>query len=209
MKRFLRSSLVGLGMLIIGVSSYFFFDSKAPLRVSVAYPTPQTIGRFSLENHDGTPFTQRDLVGHWSLLFAGYTSCADVCPTTLAKLAYVLEVIDHPGLRVLMLSVDPERDTLIRLRDYMHYFGHDMLGLRAKTHQDLEVMMRQVGFIAQHSQTEPGLINHSAGMVLFNPSGQMVARFQAMPMVGLEPVEHQIDAIIFDLELLLHNKAKT
>src|SRR5467141_3269391 len=74
-------------------------------------PRPQPVGDVSLTDTSGRAFTPRDRGGGPTLVFFGFTHCPDVCPTTLMKLARVRQRAGLKGLRVLFVSVDPQRDT--------------------------------------------------------------------------------------------------
>src|SRR5262249_53573544 len=87
-------------------------DRAAPQLTSGTWlAQARTVSEFHLLDSAGRPFTARDLEGKPSLVFFGFTHCPDVCPTTLAKLAQVKKSAAIPGLRVLFVTVDPERDT--------------------------------------------------------------------------------------------------
>src|SRR5690606_3849977 len=75
-------------------------------------------------NWDGTPFNLEELQGKVVLLFFGYTSCPDVCPTTLAEMQQLYSLLgeDAQNVAVVLITVDPERDTVERLAQYMPAF---------------------------------------------------------------------------------------
>lgn len=87
---------------------------------------------FSLYDQDGKIFNLRDHRGQIVLLFFGYTSCPDVCPTTLSKLARVYSLLG-PGMRpkilTVFVTVDPARDTPQKLKEYLQYFNINAVGL--------------------------------------------------------------------------------
>ena len=79
------------------------------------YPQPMQLSEFQLTDQFGNPFTEENLTGYWSILFLGYTNCPDICPLTMAELKQFYERLDDrkikDDLRVVLVSVDPERDT--------------------------------------------------------------------------------------------------
>ena len=96
------------------------------------FDTPRDPGAFSLVDHRGEEFTERNLEGDWTLLFFGFTYCPDVCPTTMAflsELSESLEGTEAETTEVVMLSVDPARDTVEQLASYVPYFDPDFTGL--------------------------------------------------------------------------------
>ncbi|HHS82582.1 MAG TPA: SCO family protein, partial [Devosia sp.] len=95
-------------------------------------PVPGIGGPFTMQATTGKTFTEKDLVGRPSLLFFGYTFCPDVCPTTLAdttswRAALGLGADD---LNIIFVSVDPERDDMDSLKEYVGAFGSSIIGLR-------------------------------------------------------------------------------
>ncbi|MDB5987049.1 MAG: hypothetical protein JWR16_2102 [Nevskia sp.] len=161
-------------------------------------PQPRPIADFSLSGSDGQPYTKASLAGHWSLIFAGYTFCPDVCPTTLAELKGVLNKLgaDAGKLQVVFISVDPERDTPQRLAQYVHYFSPDF---RAATGEvaALEKLGQSLGFVfvkVPGATPESYLMDHSAALMLVNPQAELV---------GYLTPPFKADAIAADLKPLL------
>lgn len=149
-----------------------------PERMGAALLLPQRepLPAFRLSGTSG-PVTAEGLRGRWSVLFFGYTHCPDVCPATLAVLAAALEALPpqaRGGVRALLVSVDPRRDSPARLADYVAYFG---AGIEAATGDADQVgrLARAVG--AYYALEEPGpdgsyLVNHSASLFLVDPEGR-------------------------------------
>jgi cytochrome oxidase Cu insertion factor (SCO1/SenC/PrrC family) len=115
----------------------------APLLESgTMLPQPRVLADFSLVDALGAHASPRELRGHPTLVFFGFTHCPDVCPTTLALLANVQKEVARQdetlaGLRVALISVDPERDTPEQLGRYVASFGSDLIahfqrGVRAR-----------------------------------------------------------------------------
>ena len=86
---------------------------------------------FSLVGPDGEPFTQDSVQGKTVLMFFGFASCPDICPTTMAHLTEVLRLLgpDAEDVRILFVSVDPHRDTPERLKAYVSAFNTSAIGL--------------------------------------------------------------------------------
>ena len=118
----------------------------------IFYPTPRALPDFSLSQSDGTRLIPGELRGHWTLVFLGFTSCPDVCPTTLAELAGAQKqweaIPDSLRPRVLFVSVDPERDTPARLGEYVHAFHKDTLAATADV-PSLERFTTALGLVFQ------------------------------------------------------------
>lgn len=143
------------------------------------YPTPRELPDFSLSQPDGTRLIPGELRGHWTLVFLGYTSCPDVCPTTLAELAQAQKqwesIPESLRPRVLFVSVDPQRDTLPRLGEYAHAFHKDTLAATADE-PALERFAAALGLVFMKS---PGRdfaknpndysMDHSASIAVLDP----------------------------------------
>jgi protein SCO1 len=97
---------------------------------------------FTLHDQDGKIFHLKDHRGQIILLFFGYTSCPDVCPTTLSKLARVYALLGPMRQKILtvFVTVDPQRDTPQKLKEYMQYFNINALGLTG-TKQEIDAVV--------------------------------------------------------------------
>ena len=146
------------------------------------FPVARDIQPFELIDHHSAAFDQAALQQHWSFVFFGYTYCPDVCPTTLSILngvAQRLQDVDA-DVRFVMVTVDPERDTPERLAEYVTYFNGDFLGVTGSD-AGLTQLTRQLGILYNRIEPEDGaagyLIDHTAGVFLFDPDGRYHAVF--------------------------------
>lgn len=175
--------------------------ARSDLEHAVLYPKPRELPSFEFERGDGGRFTQADLSGRWSLLFFGFTTCPDVCPTTLGELRRVERALHAKdptrSLQVLFVSVDPERDTAEKLAAYVRFFGPEFIGLRADLDR-LEPFTRRLGIVFVKTPTGPGpfdyTIDHSASILIVDPSGRLIGLFRP---------PHRTEAMVRDLERLL------
>lgn len=137
---------------------------------------------FTLTDQDGRPFRLSGLRGRVVLLFFGYTSCPDACPTTLSKLARVYKLLGPHRERVvtLFISVDPGRDTPRVLKDYLKYFRVNAVGLTGtKEEIDRVVGLYGARYEIEKSDSATGYhINHSTDLYLIDQKGQVAARFK-------------------------------
>lgn len=125
--------LVGLGALCAALAGFLLaaeVDSSRPVLasgtwLSAAKPIPD----FHLIDSGGRPFTRTALLGRPTLVYFGFTHCPDECPDTLAALARVSRQTAVPGLQVLFVTVDPQRDTPAVLAGYLRHFDPSFLGL--------------------------------------------------------------------------------
>lgn len=142
-------------------------------------PVPRKLAMPELSKADGTAFTLADISGHWSLLFYGYTSCPDICPTTMNMLAAAKKQaqIDFP--QVYFISVDPARDTLPNLAAYVQYFDKDFTGVTG-SEKMLQALALQTSAVFMKAPAASGsendyLMDHSSALLMINPQGQLVA----------------------------------
>jgi protein SCO1/2 len=125
--------LVGLGTLCAALTGFLLageIDSSRPVLASGTWlPDAKPMAEFHLIDSQGRPFTRTSLLGHPTLVYFGFTHCPDECPDTLAALARVKKQAQVPGLQVLFVTVDPERDTPSVLAGYLRHFDPSFLGL--------------------------------------------------------------------------------
>ena len=147
------------------------------------FDTPRGLGAFSLADHHGIPFTSDALTNRWTLIFFGFTHCPDICPTTLAELAELkaqLADTEANDLQVVMLTVDPARDTPARLAGYVPYFHPDFLGVTGEFADILSVAQRLNAPFRKVSEPNGGYqMEHSANVMLMNPRGDYHGFFRA------------------------------
>ena len=158
------------------------------------YPQARALPDFQLIDHNNQPFTSAKLIGHWSLVFVGYTYCPDICPTTLADLKNVYPELqkiptDSP-IQVILLSVDPKRDTSERLNDYINFFHSDFIAVSGE-HSQLFPLVRAMGMMYSMSESTDNpnyLVDHSSSVVVVSPKAQVIGRFKPEFVVGKLPI---------------------
>lgn len=147
------------------------------------FDTPRDPGEFSLIDHHGSPFTREDLIDQWTLIFFGFTHCPDICPTTMAELAELKEQLvgtEASDARVVMLSVDPARDTPERLAQYVPYFNADFIGVTGDFTDILSFAQRLNAPFRKVSEPDGAYqMEHSANVMLMNPRGDYHGFFRA------------------------------
>jgi len=147
-----------------------------------AAATPLT-GRYLLMDTNGRAVSHEDFRGRWQLLSFGYTFCPDICPTTLAQMAVVLNALgpDADRLQALFVTVDPERDTASVLRAYVAFFDPRIGGLTGspalvgKAAESFRVRfekVRQAG-----AAPDEYSVDHTTGMYLLGPDGRYLRKF--------------------------------
>ena len=181
--------LIGVIIAALAVTAGFWaaqaiLKDQAPRhdRTATRFPVARDIQPFELIDHPSAPFDQAALQQRWSFVFFGYTYCPDVCPTTLSVLngvAQRLQDVDT-DVRFIMVTVDPERDTPERLAEFVTYFNGDFLGVTGSD-EGLTQLTRQLGILYNRVEPEGGgegyLMDHTAGVFLFDPDGRYHAVF--------------------------------
>ena len=193
----LQAGLIAFIALIIGVVVAITIappgSDKETEYVSL-YPQARALPDFQLVDHNNQIFTPENLMGHWSLVFVGYTYCPDICPTTLAELKGIYPELqkiptDSP-IQVVLLSVDPKRDTPERLNEYINFFHPDFIAVSAE-HSQLFPLVRAMGMMYSMSESTDNpnyLVDHSSSVVVVNPKAQVVGRFKPDFVVGKLPI---------------------
>jgi len=162
-------------------------DSRAvllPNQVITLFPDPKPLTAFALTDHKNRVFDLASLKGKWSFLFFGFTHCPDICPTTLAVLARARDniaknTVGAEDIQFVFISVDPNRDTASKLRQYVDYFDTTFLGV---TGNDAQIgnLAGQLG-AAYQVAIKPGMENypvyHSAAVFLLDPRARYHAVF--------------------------------
>ena len=155
---------------------------------------------FSLADHNGQVRTLKDFAGKMVVVFFGYTQCPDVCPTTMAELAQVKQLLGPDGnkLQGIFITVDPERDTPELLKAYMGNFDASFLALRPTMAQLPEVAKDFKIYYKKVDGETPGSysMDHSAGSYIFDGKGRI--RLYTRYGSGAE-------ALASDIRLLLKN----
>lgn len=137
---------------------------------------------FALTDHNHKPFTEAALKGRWSLVFAGYTNCPDVCPFTLANLDQVvaelsLRVVPERIPAVVFLAVDPDRDRAV-LKDYVTTFNPDFLGVSGSIDQ-IDQALKGIDAVAQRDKPDARgfyQVSHTASVAVIDPEARLVAK---------------------------------
>lgn len=150
----------------------------------IFFDTPREILPFELTNHRDEVVTLEDFKGKWTMVFPGFTQCPDICPTTMATLATMWDLLDSKpkkDLQVMMFSVDPHRDTTEQLALYVPYFNETFIGVRGDllTTANLAAQLN-IAFTIIDPDTAPESYNvdHSSSIALINPRGQYQGFFR-------------------------------
>ena len=192
---------VGLGLLLlIGVVGLLAAAFQQPEKLNgAALDPPLPAPDFSLTRADGTQFRLSAYRGQIVLLYFGYTFCPDVCPATMAELRQARQALGSglaDRVQVVIVTVDPERDTPERIQQYAEHFDKNFVGLSGSL-DELQKIWGAYGITraVEESQSAGGyLVSHTARVYLVDPSGDLRLSFA----FGTLPED-----ITHDLRLLL------
>jgi protein SCO1/2 len=206
--RWAKWVIVGAVVLVIAMigGGYFIGASLRPyeLKGFQLDPPAEAYPFTMISSRTGEPVSLSDFAGKYLLIYFGYTFCPDVCPATLSTYSQVYDQLSTPAkeaVEFVMITVDPERDSLPALQEYIEHFRPQfMQGLAPRSEADLADTAK--AFAIYYNKVDSGsqagyLVDHSAGVLLINPAGQwqMVYSFNTPP-----------EDIAADLEYLVKNK---
>lgn len=176
-------------VILLSIAMFWYFvpqGSKPPSALSgVLRPEPKLLQSFELVDQNGVLLEEQVFKDKWSFVFFGYTSCPDICPTTLNVLSAVTDILakEHRELsedsQVIFISVDPERDTVDKLAEYMKFFNKDFVGATGKKN-NIDAITQQFGAAyMMDKETAPGqyLVGHTSAIFLVDNNAGLVASF--------------------------------
>jgi protein SCO1 len=184
---------IGILFAVMGLMAGFFLSQhldKKKHPESILHGTllesPRDIKPFSLTGIDRKPYTNASLQGSWTMMFFGFTRCGSICPTTMAELGKMYRILEAKGVKnlpnVVMISIDPERDSLNKLSHYVKAFDSHFYG--AKGNQaSIDAMTHELGIAyfkmarKDVDKVDDYTIEHTGTIMLFNPQGKLMAFF--------------------------------
>lgn len=139
--------------------------------------------RWMMEDTYGNAITNEDMQGKFTLIYFGYTGCPDVCPTTLALIAEAMDKLGEQAEMVvpLFVTVDPDRDTAVLLREYTGFMHPSIVGLRGpKAYTDHMVKVFNARYevhVPDPEYPDRYSIDHTASVALVGPDGHLIKRY--------------------------------
>lgn len=172
-----------------GAASLFLSARNAPIDAGPAvYATP-----FTLIDQDGNEVTEADFLGKPSAWFYGFTHCPDVCPTTLSEMSALLEALgpDADRLQAVFVSIDPERDDVFTMKDYVEYFDDRIVGLTGSL-ENVSAMAKARYIFFEKVPLEGGdyTMEHSASVHLADAGGSFFGTLD-----GEEPFDTRLQKL--------------
>lgn len=199
-----KNLLVGIALgtlLAAGIWMSLSTFSKPPAQPATAtvLPVRSPVPAFSLVDHNGAAIDQNVFRGQWDLVFFGFTNCPDVCPITLQVLSVAKQQLQQQGQaplpRIVLVSVDPDRDTPEKMAGYLSNFGDGNLGVTGDI-DEIRKLTDGLGifFEKRASETDFYSVDHSAVVIVIDPDGQFHALFGS---------PHKIENFVSDLPLII------
>ncbi|WOG96038.1 hypothetical protein DCAR_0415368 [Daucus carota subsp. sativus] len=192
--KFFRGSPVSwlsfLLLILTGAGIVFYYDNEKKRHIQVINDNSNAVkqgpsagqaaigGPFNLVNHDGKSVTEKDFLGKWTIVYFGFTHCPDICPDELQKLAAAIDKIKKKvGLEIvpLFISVDPERDNVEQVREYVKEFHPNLIGLTGSPDEVKKAARAyRVYYMKTEEEDSDYLVDHSIIMYLMDPNMQFV-----------------------------------
>ncbi len=167
--------VVGVAALL-STALYFVWVPLRPMGVLDTANKPSITKSFELTSHKGDKFTQQNILGKPTLIFFGFLSCPDVCPTTLNDISGWLEALgsDADRMNTIYVSVDPSRDTPQSMADYLSSFDKRIIGLTGPENE-LQKLTKPLGVFYEKEPTgnDDYTMNHTASVLLLDKSGML------------------------------------
>lgn len=199
--------ILGIGLMAtlgiwIGINPLFHKGSESnptvPVTIATYIHPAKPLPDFSLIDNKNKPFTQKTLLGHWTLLFFGYAKCPSICPATLATvtdLFHSIKDIQKDQPHFVFVSLNPQNESPQILDEFLSRFNSNFIGL---TGEEVEItkLSKSCSIYSFEEMDAKGqtIIDHSATLLLINPQGQIQALFSP---------PHKTEELIKDLRILM------
>lgn len=206
MNKSLLSVVVIVAIVAVGVgifSSHKAQQAKANyaqnMQTATVLPHGRDIADFALTDNKDQTYTNKNLLGHWTMFFFGFTNCGHICPTTMAELKGMDSLLQKEKIKVpqvVLVSVDPKRDTVKRLNAYVTGYNPSFMGLTG-SQAKIDALAKDMNVLYLKIKPKKGEknydIDHSGTILLINPQGKLAALF-SMP--------HKAKAMAHDFALI-------
>ena len=197
-----NSLIASIAIIAIATGAWLSYQVMAPRplpQAATVLPVPGELPDFSLVDQSGSVIGRDVFEGHWNLAFFGFTHCPDICPLTLQVLADAKRQLADSGHsplpRIVLVSVDPERDSPDLMNQYVAYFGDGNLGITGDL-EELRKLTNGLGIYFEKSNIddENYSVDHSAVVLVINPDGEFHALFGA---------PHEAANFVHDLPIIM------
>lgn len=173
---------------------------------TLVFEAPKSLPAFSVLDQNGQEVNNQVLQGHWSFVFFGFTNCPDVCPNTLSILAEVQnrKSVKSDQPQIVLVSVDPMRDTPELLKTYVSSFSSNILGFTGELHQ-IQVLTDALGVAYAYNAMPDGsyTVDHTAAIFIINPDGEYQGIY-----TGSLAAQHAIETLSRDFAIISRQYVK-
>jgi protein SCO1 len=170
---------VFIGLVVVVAAGWFISTTLRPYAFhGTVLQSPLPATNFTLTGSNGQPVSLSDFKAQVVLLYFGYTTCPDVCPTTLAELHKTLDVLGDRAkdVQVMMITVDPERDTVAVMGEYVTHFDARFIGLTGTSDQIAQIATPYGVAYSRHegpSAVGGYLVDHTATVTAIDRQGHV------------------------------------
>ena len=190
-----------LGIAIAAGFALSLRDAREPVvsLTATVLPAGNELPDFALLDQYGAAVGRSVFEGQWDVVFFGFTNCPDICPTTMTVLGQARRELgargQNPLPRIVLVSVDPERDTPEAMARYVAYFGDDNLGLTGEF-AEIRKLTDALGVFFQKAGADGEAygVDHSTVVLVIDPEGRLKALFSA---------PHEVANLVHDLPLIM------
>lgn len=197
--------LAALLSIVVGVVGYQVLFAEKKMQLIRNFDQPRSVIAFEGKAHTGDTFSETDLLGQWSIVFFGFTTCPDICPTAMSNISAVMSNIEPEfakDTQVVMMSVDPERDTLDKLAKYVPAFNPDFIGVNAGW-DETQKLSKSIGVsfykVPLDGRPDDYTIDHTARWFVIDPLGR---RYAYISPSQVQPGKDLVEVVSSDYNIL-------
>ena len=202
--------IVAFITMVLGAFTFKVLKTNAEPEIqALIYPKPKQLPDFTMTAHTNTEFSENNLLGKWSVVFFGFTYCPDICPTTMSDLGELADNLPEDVAKktqFLFVSVDPERDTVEQLANYVPFFNEEFIGA-VGTPDQLEIFSKSLGAVyVKVPWGDSYQMQHTGRIFIVNPAGQ---RFGIFAEDHTNPGVLNVPVMTSDLIQIVRNNSQS
>lgn len=185
--------LAALCVVAVGIGAWISTSQKDDEKLEItgfSFPEPEALSDIKLVSHEDKPITVESFQGQWTFIYVGYTFCPDACPMTMNVLNQLSGALENQKVKepvnMMLVSVDPERDTTEKLNNYVKHFNPSFSAATG-TPVDIQSFAKQVHsiYVIPDDRSDPNyLVDHSSSVILIDPNAAVHAIFTPPQMAA-------------------------
>lgn len=198
----LKWIIIGIGALIAGLAVGWLlinFLQRPYTYHGTLIQSPDPADNFSLQGADGNTVSLQDFRGQAVMIYFGYTFCPDVCPATMVELAKAYDALGEESSRtqVIMISIDPDRDSPQLVQEYVSHFDPSFIGLSGSS-EEIASAATPLGIYYEKeegSESTGYLMSHTSSVIVIDPDGhiRLLYSFNSTGEEMAEDISHLLD----------------